>query len=206
VARQDAEVLAFRREVLNGTVVSGNHADVQVWLRKHPQHHDRLTRLARALADAHQWLPHDALVFVLTNETPPRPPLRMQMQDTLGSSGSLRILIEAEPWMPPSQVARAFRDVRDRMNKRSGGIQARRRARALSPRAVALVAFIERTSGSWRERLAAWNAANPKARFNDRANLRRAYETARERLAPPANLVAVTRKDAPPQPVFYIGS
>jgi hypothetical protein len=75
IARQDGAVQAFRRDVLNGSVVSPNHADAQAWLRAHRQHHNRLTGLARALADAHGWLPNDALVFVLTDVTPPRPPL-----------------------------------------------------------------------------------------------------------------------------------
>jgi hypothetical protein len=200
LARQDAEVLAFRCDVLNGRLVSPTELEVQSWLRAHPQHHEDLTRLAQTLAQGHWWTTYDALVFVLTNEMPPRSPLRIQMQGTTGSMSPPRIIVEAEAWVPPAQIARAFRHVRDRMQRGS-----RRRARTVSPRAVALVAFVERTPGSWRDRVAAWNTANPGARFTDRANLRRTYEAARRRLVPPTNLVAVTRRDAPPQPVFFVG-
>jgi hypothetical protein len=181
VARQDAEVLAFRSEVLNGLVVNAKHADVQLWLRKHQQHHDRLTRSARALADAHGWSPNDALVFVLTDVTPARPPIRVQVQLQVGGTAVPRILVDAESWVPAGEVGRVFRNQRDRLLRRIP-VERSRRVRALSPRAVALVAFVEATPGSWRDRLNAWNTANPTARFKDRANFRRTYETARRRL------------------------
>jgi hypothetical protein len=199
-------VLAFRRDVLNGRVVSPNHAGAQAWLRGNRQHHERLTGLARSLADAHSWTPNDALVFVLTNETPARPPIRVQVQSKMGSNSPLRITVEAESWMPPAQVARAFRDVRDRMKLRTAGDQSRR-ARAVSPRAVALVAFVEATPGSWRKRLAAWNTASRRGRFTDRANFRRSYVAARRRLDVATFgelVVTVTRKDALPQPVSVV--
>ncbi|ODS55802.1 MAG: hypothetical protein ABS36_09450 [Acidobacteria bacterium SCN 69-37] len=208
MARDDADVRAFRRDVLKGRLVEARHADVQAWLRGHVQHHERLTGLARSLAQAHRWMPYDALVFVLANETPPRSPLRIQVQGTLGSLHAPRIVVEADAWMPPAQVARAFRDLRDRMQKRRAGKGIRRRARAVSPRAVALVAFVEETPGSWAQRLALWNVQHPKAEFTDRANFRRTYEAARRRLSAPtsAGRLAVTRPDAPAIPVSFVGA
>jgi hypothetical protein len=75
---------------------------------------------------------------------------------------------------------------------------------------VALVAFVERTSGSWEAKRKAWNAANPKAHYKDYRNLRRDCLAARRRLTVPTfngigdDRVAATRPDAPPQPVFFL--
>jgi hypothetical protein len=105
-----------------------------------------------------------------------RPALQTRIEGQVGN-GQLRIVVEAELWVPQAEVGRAFKQVRDRL--KPGW---KRRARAVNPVAVALVAFVDRTPGSWRERLAAWNSANPKATYNDRANFRRTYEAARRRL------------------------
>jgi hypothetical protein len=134
------------------------------------------------LARSHGWTPDDAMSFVLTDATPPKPVVRTEVTMTVGNSGGLRITVTAESWVPPYAVADVFRSVRDRI--RAGGPKRQpRRARALSVRVSALVAFVERIPGSWEAKRRAWNAENPPAaRFNDRANFRRSYGTARRRL------------------------
>jgi hypothetical protein len=219
-ARQDTDVLAFRRDVLDDRLIidpdtgSPTHAAVQAWLKAHSaQLRENLWGLATSLAEVQGWAPYDALVFVLTDATPPKPVIRTEFTTTIGTSEAPRITVTAAAWVPPHAVADLFKSVRDRLKAVTKKKGQRRRARALNPRAVAVVAFVEQTSGSWEAKRRAWNTANPgSAHFGDRANFRRTYQAARRRLAMSArdhclgsDRLAVTRPDGPLQPVSYFG-
>lgn len=180
-ARRDPDVVAFRRDVIGGQLVDHRHVDE--WVRSHHGDLVPLKELASALASVHNWTLRHAALFVVTDLIPPRAALRTEYLIRIGTGQPSRVVVTAEAWVPPEAVAAAYRRLRDRRRPdRPGDRPVERRARAIHPRIVALVTFLDQTPGSWAERLTAWNTANPKARFRDRANFRRAYERARRRL------------------------
>ena len=180
-ARTDPGVLAFRAGVLRERLL--DIGEVAQWLKRHrtTAAGARLVKLASELASYYWWDERDALKFVLTDETPPRSPVRAHKEITFPSAGGPRVRLEVEAWLPPDTVRSVYARFHDRLTQGKGG--RRTRTRSLTPRAVALVAFVDSTPGSWAQRLVLWNKNHPAWRYSDdRRNFRRAYQAAARQL------------------------
>lgn len=180
LARADAQVQAFRRDVLGDRLLRSDEVDQ--WVKVQKPHTPALTRLddlAKKLAGWFWWEESHARRFLLTDTTPPRAALRARTQLHIAAVGAPRVVLEVEMWVPPDQVRRVYGELQDRLQA-----PARRHAltRALTPRAVTLVGFIESTPGSWGQRLARWNKDYLAWKFDDRRNFQRTYDAAKRRL------------------------
>lgn len=183
LARLDPDVVRFRRRVLRGRLLSA--AEVRRWLQTNRTH--QLMRIAEALVRTFWWEINDAVVFVLTDAAPARSPVRATTTIVIGVEAGPRISVEAEAWVPAYVVADLYRRIQARLRPRGRG-----RTRPVTPQAAALVRFLEDPANehrSWRQRLVAWNDANPSFSFRDRANFRRAFCKARERLSDKAAVI-----------------
>lgn len=180
LARMDPKVQAFRAKFLSGRVLMPEAVDH--WLNSDTgaEAVAPLRELASALSTDYGWNVRHAARFLLTDSTPPRSAIHASELITFGGERAPRIRLEIEAWIPPAVV----RDVYARLHGRYSTDRGRRRkrVRSVSPKSVALLAFVQATPGSWEQRRKAWNEANRRWTFPDRANFRRAYETASRQL------------------------
>lgn len=189
-ARREPELVEFRREALSNRLIAPTRNAIVEWVLKHGLD-DHLKHLIESFVTAYWWDFMDTVRFILSDVPPPRPPIRLETKFIVGgANASPRIFLEVETWVPPSQVARAYKDARDRFRQRSGrppsqGGYQPQRVRSIGPRAAALVSFVESSPDlSWAKRMDTWNRQHTSDRFEDRSNMRRAYLNAAHRLGP----------------------
>jgi len=133
----------------------------------------RLRGLSEWLARVYGWLPAQASTFVLTGITPVVSMLRMTTPALPGPRQ--RIVIDADPDVPPELVAAAFRRARSAMLGP--------RARPPSLHGSALVVHAtERpgvdTRGLWRQ----WNESHPEQQYDELRGFQQALRDARRRV------------------------
>jgi hypothetical protein len=120
---------------------------------------DQLREVAEHLSSRFEWLPHDATMFVLTDETPPAFPLRGYVQRVGEDAIRDKVVIEVDPRVPVAVVARVYRAFR-------GSFGA---ARRIDERTARLAVFVEQhelhTNKPWRQALEEWNQTYPDDRI-----------------------------------------
>lgn len=145
----------------------------------------RLARLGKSLAKRYRWQDAQATVFLLTDLPPLVQTLTVSTEmrypiQTLG-----RIIIEADPTMPPKTVADAYREARSEI--------LRGRPRAISKKHVELVLFCDGQPNdeTWSDRMDAWNEAHPDWTYSEVKNfIRDANQGLRRLLGPSFKFVS----------------
>lgn len=119
------------------------------------------------------WQPSVAATFVLTG-VPPRLPLaRVTVSRKGGPLGvQIRIVLDVDPGMSPTAVAKLFRDARV-------GLKVRRRRASKRPMPQLLEFVQDRPNVSWPDRMVAWNAEFPSLQYTHVTNMQRDYQRAR---------------------------
>lgn len=209
-AAGDAEILRFRKFVLGRdtpmtrseaeayldfdgarqpAVMSpehGTHTEVLDYANGHVAHTlhvwpgsalDKLRVLANGLAQSYPWEPAQAAAFVLEGVVPLATPFMLRFPQTWRDDRPhrARVVMEVDLWTPAAEVLGAYREAQRRVLPGHN--------RPISPRSVDLVNFaMEHRSGTWPERLRAWNNEHPKDTFPDFRRMRTAFERARRAL------------------------
>jgi hypothetical protein len=156
---------------------------------------EQLRKLSQDLAARYRWKMDDATVFVLTDVTPEVAPIRARAEISRTFPVCSRAILEVDPTLPPSEVARAYLAIRRTLWPR--------RIRTLSSKHASLAAFIEERSAdetTWRQRLSEWNRKNPdpKYQYRSESNFRRDALTARRRLLTPSTWADNAGSGIPP--------
>lgn len=134
---------------------------------------EALRALSERLAGSWRWKPAQAVSFVLCGATPIVPSMQISVRRAM-PTGS-RITLEIDPTQDPEVVKNVFRRVR----LEEFGPQ-----RRISEKHARMAEFaIDHPSGTWWERLTAWNSKYPHWHVNDRSNFQRDVEAATRRLA-----------------------
>lgn len=141
---------------------------------------EQLRQVSEDLATRFRWDIDDAAVFVLTGRAPSVEPITVTWHMSKAFPVCSRVILEVDPTLRPSDVARAYHTVRRSMWPR--------RSRALGKKHASLAAFIEErsTGTTWRQRFAEWNRKNPTALYSSESNFRRDALKARRRLLTPS--------------------
>ena len=119
---------------------------------------DELRQLARYLLSKFGWSEESAVRFVLTGEVPLIPRAQVSVKTfglSLGSPGAyIRVHLDVDPSVPPEQLTRWFREIRQRL------VPGRRRSPVRSERALVDLVH-DHPSLTWGERVRQWNSDHP---------------------------------------------
>jgi hypothetical protein len=197
-AEAETDVQTFRAEMLGGCLLSDDAASEWIQsrtgrfeglqslvafqcggeLRRAPVAGsaalERLKRLVDALAERYRWPEDAATIFLLTGRTPLRLP---SVTLRASSHHGQKILVEADPWVPPGVVRDAYAAARDSLTPQP------RRVPRISPKRRELVAFVNARGGvPSRALFIDWNNEHPQWRYQDGANFIRDYHRTVERM------------------------
>ncbi len=186
-AAEHPEVKDFRDRELGGRLLSAEEAEV--YFRPHPRQSiadEALADLARRLKEHYGWHQDDAAWFVLTGDTPTFHPLDVSFHLSESSYGPNygEITLHVTPWVPASEVKKAFLEARDRMRGGAGpGTVSKQRLKVLR--------FVEEESAKSGQRppypalCEGWNQKKPEGVYADYRAFRSAYREARKEVLYP---------------------
>jgi hypothetical protein len=138
---------------------------------------DRLRKLSRVLAARYGWVRADAVRFVLSDEPPSAPMLRMGLWPAFeGPTAASRIVLSINVVATPREVAKIYGHARRQLLART--------PRRLSDKHLALAEFFtrERVGATWRERMEVWNGEHPDWAYDRPANFSRDCVAAERRI------------------------
>jgi hypothetical protein len=178
--RADAEpgVRSFREEVLGGARLALD--EVSAWMGAHAATDvlDRLRELGAELSGAYRWSPAQATAFVLTGLAPRVEPVAARVEGGHPVGASTRIVLEIDPAVDPSEVARRYQRIRRQM------VPARLREPDERSLALALHAA-DHPDADLDASLEAWNRAHPSMAYRDPRWFERELALARRRILDP---------------------
>lgn len=146
---------------------------------------DKLHRLSEHLSELHNWQPAQATVFVLTGIPPAYSRAAVTFR-YVGTKERLvpRLTFTLDPSLPAAEVLRIYRSARRELMAPVGGPSRRRPVEEKSLRLADFAASLP--SGTWEERMAAWNrthsTARPEWAYDNRRNFQRDVARAVERM------------------------
>lgn len=139
---------------------------------------DRLRRLSERLARAFSWSRAQATVFVLTGQTPLVRTLSVSFRGSTSAPATTRITMQIDPATPASEVAQAYRRIKQRLTPS--------KTKTVSEKHATLAAFVATCDEErWAERMRAWNERYPDWRYEYESNFRRDAHQAQQRLLRP---------------------
>ncbi len=138
-----------------------------------------LSELCESLANRYRWKLDDVWEFIVWDRVPrvqPRPLIEVEIDRSPAFPVLDRIILNADPAVPPADVERTYREQRAQFMRRAGPALDQKRLQL----AVFKVGRPEKETVA--QRMAAWNQAFPNWAYHDRANFHSEMKQAQERV------------------------